>query len=141
MEAYDAAVLSYALATASCKPKQPTLLGLGGGGGTAITKAAEGESLTPPAPRLHPTGYLYQLLCTLEQNLIGDSVILLPQLMEICSTKQTQVDQQVIAHLEALQGELRQICKTSGGATSTNLLQFKVIDDDNDDVNGNNGNY
>ncbi|RZB40879.1 cyclin-dependent kinase 12, partial [Asbolus verrucosus] len=128
MEAYDAAVLSYALATAATKIK-PGLLGIAP---ILPPRIPDNESLTPPAR--HDSSqdtddnrnYLYQLLCTVEQQIINKTAVQLPQLMEICSTKQAQVDQQIIAYLEALQNELRQICKAN--PTTTHLLQLKVDD-------------
>lgn len=108
MEAYDAAVLSYALATAASKIK-PGLLGIAPNlparitTTTATTTASE-ESLTPPSKETETSGggssnpadsdsrnYLYQLLYNLEQNVINKTTVQLSQLMEICSAKQNQV--------------------------------------------------
>lgn len=98
MEAYDAAVLSYALATAAGKLK-PGLLGV-----PAITSVAhsnmqpnkynEEVSHTPPmrqearAEENIDHGHLYQLLCSLEQAFVSKGVVQLSQLLEICSCKQ-----------------------------------------------------
>lgn len=140
MEAYDAAVLSYALATAATKIK-PGLLGIAP---ILPPRIPDGESLTPPTRHNPPEtdenrNYLCQLLCNVEQQLVNKTAVQLPQLMEICATKQAQVgrsprnnffreflqvDQQIIAHLEALQTELRQICKNN--PTATHLLQLKI---------------
>lgn len=94
MEAYDAAVLSYALATASSKGK-PGLLGLPPSLSTLPTKTTD-ESLTPPRepteePNVDGRNYLYQLLYNLEQMVINKNTVALSTLMEICSTKQAQV--------------------------------------------------
>ncbi|XP_044271086.1 cyclin-dependent kinase 12 isoform X1 [Tribolium madens] len=123
MEAYDAAVLSYALATAATKIK-PGLLGIAP---ILPPRIPEGESLTPPARHQEADenrNYLQQLLCAVEQQIVGKTAVQLPQLMEICATKQAQVDQQAIAHLETLQTELRHICKNNPSAT--HLLQLKI---------------
>lgn len=87
MEAYDAAVLSYALASAGTKIK-PGLLGLA---------PMLNESFTPPARQENPVenddnrNYLFQLLRSVEQQIINKSAVQLAQLMEVCATKQTQV--------------------------------------------------
>lgn len=44
-----------------------------------------------------------------------------------------QVDQQVIAYLETLQNELRQICKAN--PTTTHLLQLKIGEEDDSSLN------
>lgn len=79
MEAYDAAVLSYALATAASKIKP-----------SSQSRYNEDVSLTPPP--LPDTGdqqiKLYHLLCRLEQALINGTSVPLSQLLEICSNKQ-----------------------------------------------------
>lgn len=94
MEAYDAAVLSYALATAASKGK-PNLLGLPPSL-TSLPQKAPDESLTPPRESTEESNvdgrnYLYQLLYNLEQMVINKNAVALSTLMEICSTKQTQV--------------------------------------------------
>lgn len=99
MEAYDAAVLSYALATASSKGK-PSLLGLPPSLANLPQKAVD-ESLTPPRetteePTVDGRKYLYQLLYNLEQMVINKNAVALSTLMEICSTKQEQVCEQII---------------------------------------------
>lgn len=95
MEAYDAAVLSYALATAASKGK-PSLLGLPPSLSALPAKATD-ESLTPPREPTEESNvdgrnYLYQLLYNLEQMVINKNTVALSTLMEICSTKQAQVD-------------------------------------------------
>lgn len=92
MEAYDAAVLSYALATAS-KTKSG-LLGLPTALATLPQKTD--DSLTPPREttddsNVEARNYLYQLLYNLEQMVINKNAVALSTLMEICSTKQAQV--------------------------------------------------
>jgi hypothetical protein len=88
-----AAVLSYALATAATKIK-PGLLGIAP---ILPPRIPEGESLTPPARRDEPPetdenrSYLHQLLCNVEQQVVNKTAVQLPQLMEICATKQAQV--------------------------------------------------
>lgn len=114
MEAYDAAVLSYALATAASKIK-PGLLGIAPNIPARLattttapppppqTTATE-ESLTPPSKEVETAvsvanaadssdsaPKLEQLLSSLEQNVINKSTVQLSQLMEICSAKQNQV--------------------------------------------------
>lgn len=96
MEAYDAAVLSYALATATSKGK-PSLLGLPPALTALPQKPATDESLTPPREttedrdNVDGRNYLYQLLYNLEQMVINKNAVALATLMDICSTKQTQV--------------------------------------------------
>ncbi|XP_049823936.1 cyclin-dependent kinase 12 isoform X3 [Aethina tumida] len=129
MEAYDAAVLSYALATAASKIK-PGLLGIAP---NIPTRLAD-ESLTPPSregarDEFDGRNYLYQLLYNVEQLVVSRSYLQMSHLMEICSTKQTQWDQQILAPLEALHGELRQICKTH--SNSLNQLKISFEGDDN----------
>lgn len=95
MEAYDAAVLSYALATAASKLK-PGLLGAPPTALTVPQKFNEEISLTPPT-RQEPcennpeqTKQLYQLLSNLEQIFISKGVAQLADLLEICSCKQVR---------------------------------------------------
>lgn len=92
MEAYDAAVLSYALATAANKIK-PSLLQ------SSHSRYNEQDvSLTPPP--LPESGdqrvKLYHLLCRLEQALVNGAVVQLSQLMEICSNKQVKERKHVL---------------------------------------------
>lgn len=79
MGAYDAAVLSYALAAAAIK-------------GTKLLE----DSLTPPRDAgdsdSDARNYLYQLLHQLEQMIVSKTAVQLSHLMEICSTKQAQVN-------------------------------------------------
>lgn len=85
MEAYDAAVLSYALASATYKDKPPALIGL---------PSLPHDSLTPPreaSEEVDGRNYLYQLLFNLEQMLLNKTTVQLSHLMEVCSTKQSQV--------------------------------------------------
>lgn len=92
MEAYDAAVLSYAMATAATKIKPP-LLGIGPIMPPA-GRLAEADSLTPPTrhdQEKDEQNYLCQLLGNVEQKLGNKMTVQLPQLMEICSMKQSQV--------------------------------------------------
>lgn len=104
MEAYDAAVLSYALATAAGKLK-PGLLGVPSSitsmshSGLQPPKFNEEVSHTPPTRQgtrmeedVEQHGRLYQLLCSLEQAFVGKGVVQLPQLLEICSCKQVGKD-------------------------------------------------
>lgn len=84
MEAYDAAVLSYALATSKVKP--PFLI--------TASKLNDTESLTPPSKQEYDADgktFLYQALSTIEQQLIGKTEIHIQQLLDICCTKQSQV--------------------------------------------------
>lgn len=86
MEAYDAAVLSYALATAKTKPSFMV----------SSSKVNEMESLTPPSRQecdVDGKTFLYQALCTIEQQIISKSAIHIHQLLEICSTKHIQVSE------------------------------------------------
>lgn len=88
MEAYDAAVLSYALATAASKAKPPLLPS-----SQSKTYNNEDVSLTPPP--LPETGdqhiKLYNVLCKLEQTLANGTAVQLSQLLEICSNKQVML--------------------------------------------------
>ncbi|KAJ8952123.1 hypothetical protein NQ318_018459 [Aromia moschata] len=131
MEAYDAAVLSYALATAAFKGKPgPGLLGIAPGIPSLPQRLVD-DSLTPPreAPEGDIDGrkYLYQLLYNLEQMIINKTSVQLSHLMEICSTKQTQWDQQISAPLDSLLAELRQICKTNPGSIHQLQLNFEDV--------------
>lgn len=99
MEAYDAAVLSYAIATATSKGK-PNFLGLPHSL-TSLPQKAPDESLTPPREATEESNvdgrnYLYQLLYNLEQMVINKNSVALSTLMEICSTKQTQVSKSIL---------------------------------------------
>lgn len=91
MEAYDAAVLSYALATAANKIKPGLLPSVAN---STLQKFGDDVSLTPPArleqrgENIETTGQLYQLLCNLEQLFINRGVAQLTDLLELCSCKQ-----------------------------------------------------
>ncbi|KAJ8930768.1 hypothetical protein NQ314_016402 [Rhamnusium bicolor] len=129
MEAYDAAVLSYALATASFKGKPgPGLLGIAPGIPSLPQRILD-DSLTPPRDStegdIDSRNYLYQLLYKLEQMIINKTSVQLAHLMEICSTKQSQWDQQISAPLDALLGELRQICKSNPTSIHELKLNFE----------------
>ncbi|KAG5883729.1 hypothetical protein JTB14_024230 [Gonioctena quinquepunctata] len=127
MEAYDAAVLSYALASATFKTK-PGMLGIAPDIPTLPPRLPE-ESLTPPRDAAEGDSdgrnYLYQLLYKLEQMIINKTAVQLSHLMEICSTKQSQEDQQISAPLDALMDELRHICKNNPGASQELHLTFQ----------------
>lgn len=98
MEAYDTAVLRYALATAACKLK-PGLLGIAPNipapRGGSIPVVAE-ESLTPPAPRQADNAdgnkpkqdALVRMLASLEQSFLNRIPVQLPQMLEMCALKQ-----------------------------------------------------
>ncbi|XP_057664897.1 cyclin-dependent kinase 12 isoform X1 [Diorhabda carinulata] len=126
MEAYDAAVLSYALASASFREKVPGIVGM-----SSLPHRAIDDSLTPPREGENDVedgrNYLYQLLYNLEQMLLNRSVVHLSHLMELCSTKNSQNDAQIGAQLDALLNELRQICKNNPG--SIHLLQLQHEDE------------
>lgn len=143
MEAYDAAVLSYALATAAGKLK-PGLLGV-----PSITsthhavmqphKHNEEVSHTPPMRQqtraeenVEQRGLLYELLCSLEQAFVNKGIVQLSQLLDICSCKQvlrTEIlanrkvffelsflqteANAIVPLLESLQTELRAACKVN----------------------------
>ncbi|KAJ8981732.1 hypothetical protein NQ317_008993 [Molorchus minor] len=129
MEAYDAAVLSYALATAAFKGKPgPGLLGIAPGIPSLPQKLVD-DSLTPPRDTSENDAdgrkYLYQLLYNLEQMIINKTSVQLSHLMEICSSKQTQWDQQINAPLDSLLSELRQICKSNPGSIHQLQLSFE----------------
>lgn len=79
MEAYDAAVLSYALATAG--KLKPGLLGI-----APNIAGPQDVSLTPPHP-VEPAGILNSL-SNVDQALANKIPIPLPQLIELCSHKQ-----------------------------------------------------
>nr|CAI5830995.1 unnamed protein product [Callosobruchus analis] len=127
MEAYDSAVLSYAMATAAYKNKSNSL-GLVPGG---IPHKLLDESLTPPGENndndSDNRNYLYQLLYNLEQMVVNKNPVQLSHLMEICSTKQAKWDNQICAPLDALLSELRQICRANHG--SIHLLKLHVEDE------------
>ncbi|CAH1963634.1 unnamed protein product [Acanthoscelides obtectus] len=127
MEAYDSAVLSYAMATAAYKNK-PNSLGLVPGG---MPHKLLDDTLTPPGESNENDNdnrnYLYQLLYNLEQMVINKNPVQLSHLMEICSTKQAKWDNQICAPLDALLSELRQICRANPG--SIHLLKLYVEDD------------
>nr|XP_023030288.1 cyclin-dependent kinase 12-like isoform X2 [Leptinotarsa decemlineata] len=133
MEAYDSAVLSYALATATFKAK-PGMIGMSHD--ESAPQKHPDESLTPPREAtegdLDGRNYLYQLLYNLEQMVINKTNVQMSHLMEICSTKQAQWDQQISAPLDALLGELRQICKVNPG--SIHQLQLSFEDEHNQGV-------
>lgn len=85
MEAYDAAVLSYALATAAGKAKPPQLPS-----SQSKTYNNEDVSLTPP-PLPETTDQhvkLYNVLYKLEEALANGVAVKLSQLLEICSNRQ-----------------------------------------------------
>lgn len=103
MEAYDAAVLSYALATAAFKGKPGSgLLGIAPGIPSLPQRLLD-DSLTPPREssesEVDSRNYLYQLLYNLEQMIINRTSVQLAHLMEICSTKQSQVINNVLFFL------------------------------------------
>nr|CAH7767721.1 unnamed protein product [Callosobruchus chinensis] len=127
MDAYDSAVLSYAMATAAYKNK-PNSLGLVPGG---IPHKLLDESMTPPGESNENDSdnrnYLYQLLYNLEQMVVNKNPVQLSHLMEICSTKQAKWDTQICAPLDALLSELRQICRANQGAI--HLLKLHVEDE------------
>ncbi|XP_018568282.1 cyclin-dependent kinase 12 isoform X3 [Anoplophora glabripennis] len=136
MEAYDAAVLSYALATAAFKGKPgPGLLGIAPGIPSLPQRLLD-DSLTPPRDStesdVDSRNYLYQLLYNLEQMIINRTSVQLSHLMEICSTKQSQWDQQISAPLDTLLTELRQICKSNPG--SIHQLQLNFEEENNQGV-------
>lgn len=94
MEAYDTAVLSYALATAASKLK-PGLLGIAPNLNvipslnTSVQRVEE-ISLTPPRPEPvvqdneGPQSKLFHLLTNLEQALLNKNIIQLQQLLALC---------------------------------------------------------
>ncbi|KAK9730258.1 Protein kinase domain [Popillia japonica] len=114
MDAYDTAVLSYALATAANKHR-PSLLGLPP---SANLCRSDEVSLTPPT-RLSDTKIdeedndsrsgFYQALGKVEHNIVNKIPIHFQQLMELCLLR--QFDTQTIVLLDTLQSELRQVCK------------------------------
>ncbi|KAG5881287.1 hypothetical protein JTB14_010181 [Gonioctena quinquepunctata] len=81
MEAHDAGVLSYALASATFKTK-PGMLGIAPDIPTLPPRLLE-EYLSPPRD---------QLLYKLEQMIINKTAVQLSHLMKICSTKQSQME-------------------------------------------------
>lgn len=91
MDAYDTAVLSYALATAASKHR-PSLLGLP----PANLCRTEDVSLTPPA-RMElkmdvedneSRNTFYQALCKIEHSVVNKIPVHFQQLMELCLLKQ-----------------------------------------------------
>ncbi|CAH0555962.1 unnamed protein product [Brassicogethes aeneus] len=126
MEAYDAAVLSYALATAAHKIK-PGLLGIAP---NIPTRNLE-DSLTPPAReggQNETKNYLHQLLYNVEQLAVNKSYVQVAHLLEICSTKETQWEPQILTPLEALQCEVKKVCKSY--PKSLNSLKISFEGDD-----------
>ncbi|XP_072379323.1 uncharacterized protein Cdk12 isoform X3 [Diabrotica undecimpunctata] len=123
MEAYDAAVLSYAIASAAFKDRSSSFIGM-----SSLPHRVIDDSLTPPRDGendVDSRGYLYQLLYNLEQMLMNRAMVQLSHLMEICSTKQSQSDIQISAPLDALLSELRQICKSNPGSIHLMQLQYE----------------
>lgn len=135
MEAYDTAVLSYALATAASKLK-PGLLGL------APNIRPEDVSLTPPT-RIGNEDVLFRMLVSMEQSLLNRIPVHLPQILEMCTLKQVnpatvqtsfydrhthkplfQVDAQMVVLMDGLHHDLRQICKSNPG-----MQYFLVLTD------------
>ncbi|GJQ80306.1 hypothetical protein Trydic_g12190 [Trypoxylus dichotomus] len=112
MDAYNTAVLSYALATAANKHR-PSLLGLP----PNVNIRPEEISLTPPTrtsdckinEENESRRAFYQGLCKVEHNIVNKNPIHFQQLMELCLLR--QFDTQTIVLLDTLQSELRQICK------------------------------
>lgn len=87
MDAYDTAVLSYALATAANKLK-PSVLGL------AHNLAPRDDvSLTPPTKQeqieedVDIKNYFYNLLTNVHNSLLNKCPIQLNQMLELCSIK------------------------------------------------------
>lgn len=119
MEAYDAAVLSYALATAAIKSRPPGqgLLGIAPGI-PAVQSPKESDDT------IDPRSYLYQLLYSMEQMILNKTAVPLSLLMELCSMKQNEGETQIVACLETLLGELRSICKANPGAIHLLILNF-----------------
>ncbi|XP_076265488.1 cyclin-dependent kinase 12 isoform X4 [Rhynchophorus ferrugineus] len=118
MEAYDAAVLSYALATAAIKsrPAGQNILAL-----PPVSSPKECEEIDTRS-------YLYQLLYNMEQMILNKTAVPLALLMEVCSMKQSdvleKVESQIIVTLETLLSELRSICKANPGAIHLLSLNF-----------------
>ncbi|KRT85883.1 protein kinase [Oryctes borbonicus] len=113
MDAYDTAVLSYALATAANKHR-PGILGLP----PNANIRSEEVSLTPPTrasdcrvegEENESRGVFYQALCKVEHNIVNKTPIHFQQLMELCLVR--QFDTQTIVLLDTLQSELRHVCK------------------------------
>ncbi|XP_066253229.1 cyclin-dependent kinase 12 isoform X1 [Euwallacea similis] len=114
MEAYDAAVLSFAMATAAIKGKPAGL------GDTKTTSTS--NSPKDSEDNIDPRRYMYQLLYNLEQMVSSKTAIPLSLLMEVCSLKRNEEESQIVTCLEVLLGELRSICKANPG--SINLLSL-----------------
>lgn len=93
MDAYDTAVLSYALATAASKIK-PGLLGVAPNLGIVPQmQQREDSSLTPPSKENLTNEEVdlrnfYSLLMNLEQTLLNNYPVQISQFLEICSYKQ-----------------------------------------------------
>lgn len=97
MDAYDSAVLSYALATAACKIK-PSLLGLGPAiPGNYLNSSREDVSLTPPTrdgglsnEETDRRNFL-GLLSEIEQMLLSNYPVQISQLLDLCSHRQVHI--------------------------------------------------
>lgn len=99
MDAYDTAVLSYALATAANKIK-PGLLGLAPNIGSLPVSNTQREdvSLTPPTKQeqladedAEKKNYFVHLLSNVQHALLNKFPIQLSQMIEICSYKHVGV--------------------------------------------------
>ncbi|XP_050304343.1 cyclin-dependent kinase 12 isoform X2 [Anthonomus grandis grandis] len=117
MEAYDAAVLSYAIATAAIKSRPNTtgLIGVPSSGTSSPVKETEDN--------IDPRRYLYQLLFNIEQMVMSKTQVPLSLLMELCSLRQNE-EPQILSNLESLLNELRSICKSNPGSINLLFLHF-----------------